>query len=35
MIYLLTAVIIYGLSIWIGLELKDISDNKNFIQGKK
>lgn len=35
MIYLLLMIIIYGLSIWIALELKDISKNKDFIEGRK
>lgn len=35
MIYLITMIIIYGLAVWVGWELRDVFNNNNFIKGRK
>lgn len=35
MIELLLMVVIYGLAVWVGWELKDAFNNNKFIEGKK
>lgn len=35
MLGIMLMIIIYGLAVWVGWELRDVFNNNNFIKGRK